>query len=143
IFANRAWDRITVFPFALGSEKGIETIHIAPKNTGTSRFDVTATGLPSDIFQETQSITVERFDDVAPFHKIVDARAFIKIDVEGHTVDVIAGMNRFLRSNICRLQIELFDRERDGVIASLRALGYEIAEVIGDDHYFVKRATAR
>lgn len=104
---------------------------------------MTATGLPSDIFQETQSITVERFDDVAPFHEIVDARAFIKIDVEGHTVDVIAGMNRFLRSNICRLQIELFDRERDGVIASLQALGYEIAELIGDDHYFVKRATAR
>ena len=61
---------------------------------------------------------------------------FVKIDVEGHELDVIKGSKRFLKNNFCLIQVEISHedslREFDIV---MNRLGYSLVKKI-DDYYY-------
>lgn len=61
---------------------------------------------------------------------------FVKIDVEGHELDVIKGSKKFLKNNFCLIQVEISHedslREFDIV---MNRLGYSLVKKI-DDYYY-------
>ena len=61
---------------------------------------------------------------------------FVKIDVEGHEVDVIKGSKKFLKNNFCLIQVEISyeDSLREFDIVMNR-LGYSLVKKI-DDYYY-------
>ena len=61
---------------------------------------------------------------------------FVKIDVEGHELDVIKGSKKFLKNNFCLIQVEISheDTLREFDIA-MNGLGYSLVKKI-DDYYY-------
>ena len=61
---------------------------------------------------------------------------FVKIDVEGHELDIIKGSKKFLKNNFCLIQVEISHedslREFDIV---MNRLGYSLVKKI-DDYYY-------
>jgi len=62
----------------------------------------------------------------------------MKVDVEGHELQVIRGATNLLESNATILQIEILDRSESsaGVRSLLNALGYTQILSAGPDKYF-------
>ncbi len=63
-------------------------------------------------------------------------RIAIKVDVEGHELETLAGMKSLLTSNRCFLQVESFDDHVAAVRRQLADLGYRLIREIGPDRYF-------
>jgi FkbM family methyltransferase len=132
-FANGIAGKFEAHRIALGSSAEERTIHFDPRSTGVSRFDVVDSGRAASAFSVSETVTVRRFDDVC---RLEGRRTFVKIDVEGHAPDVLAGMTRFLAANAAILQIEFSGDEGDRSRTHLDAAGYRPLGVIGADHYF-------
>lgn len=83
---------------------------------------------------DSQSVIVNKnkidnlFDDVGSIF-------FIKIDVEGHELQVVDGMYNILNRNKCFLQIESFGNE-GGLESKLLKMGYKMVESISPDFFF-------
>jgi len=89
---------ITINPVALGATAGTATLYKDSEITGLAsmtRRDISHVGLSMDI---TESITVETLDAYCEENKIsrID---FMKIDVEGHELDVLSGAKRMIEGN--------------------------------------------
>lgn len=61
-----------------------------------------------------------------------------KIDVEGHELEVLDGMEHLLRNNYGLWQIESLDENVAPLYARMKDLGYVLDRAIGHDHFFVK-----
>ena len=81
------------------------------------------------------SVTAVRLDDDLPCK---GERIAIKLDIEGHEVAALAGMQRTLAENDCFLQVECWPQNADAVIAAMAAQGYGLKHQIAVDHYFAK-----
>ena len=97
VFANRLDNKVTAHRLAL-SDKHIsgQTIYMDPKSTNLARFDVATADRPADVFRESETIDVARFDDILP---LGGRRAFVKIDVEGEAENCLIGMENFFAKN--------------------------------------------
>jgi FkbM family methyltransferase len=135
VFANRLDGKVTAHRVAL-SDKNIsgQTIHIDPNSTNLARFDVSTADRPADVFRESETISVARFDDILPLD---GRRAFVKIDVEGEAERCLAGMENFFAKNKGVVQIEVSDCE-PGVPAIMERYGWKLLRVIHLDHQFGK-----
>jgi FkbM family methyltransferase len=69
----------------------------------------------------------------------IDGPCFIKIDVEGHELEVLKGA-RSLLQRPCVLQIEMYDQgtKSKAINALMQELGYRCFFKIGADNYFAK-----
>jgi FkbM family methyltransferase len=119
-WANRPIATIRPFRLALSSDTGsayLEEPGNFDRNSGTSR--VTANGA------SCLRINVARLDDICSEHGAVD---FVKLDVEGHELEVLLGGRGVLESGRVRdLIFEDHTRSFDSPIASLLAsFGYII-----------------
>ena len=66
-----------------------------------------------------------------------DEKLSLKIDVEGHELNVLEGINKTLVSNKCVLQIEIFEKNFNSVNNYLLAMGYKkIYEVKNRSNFF-------
>jgi hypothetical protein len=63
-------------------------------------------------------------------------RVLVKIDVEGHESQVIAGISRLHRDNDCLVQAEVFDAGVSRLDALLGELGYINVAVFGHDRLY-------
>ncbi len=79
------------------------------------------------------SVPALPLDDAAPFSGRTIA---IKIDIEGHELDALKGMQNLLRDNRCLVQVECFDRNLAALSAALALLGYRLIHQIPPDRYF-------
>jgi FkbM family methyltransferase len=61
---------------------------------------------------------------------------FLKIDVEGHELEALAGMTGLLSGNKVFLQIESFGEQAVALADTLAKLGIRHCHRVGDDHYF-------
>lgn len=137
IFANRLDRKATAHRCALGAAPGIATIHIDPRSTGVSRFDLTASSQDPRRFAETEQVRISPGDD---YLDLKDQRVFAKIDVEGHTLSVLSGLTRFLTNNSGFLQVELY-QDGDAATKQLAQYGWLPSGRIGDDSYFERAST--
>lgn len=62
----------------------------------------------------------------------------IKIDVEGHELNALCGMRKFLTNNHCYLQVESLRKDRiDAVMSFMKELDYRYIFSLRDDHLFL------
>jgi FkbM family methyltransferase len=118
-------DRVEIRPIALSDHAGDSTLSIPVTHgvamTGYARLG--ADGEPDDCVR--LDVPVERLDDQG----LTDVR-FIKIDVEGHELEVLRGGERLLRRDRPTLLIEIEQRHLGegrtvaDVVSYLRDLGY-------------------
>lgn len=114
---------VTVRRDAASSRDG--AVRFAPasdRSTGQSRVDASGIEVPS-----------VRLDTV--FNQS-GASIALKIDVEGHELEVIEGAQRLLRHNRCFIQVECFPERIAALTAALREAGYAPAGEIENDRYF-------
>ncbi len=139
IFANRADATITAHRVAASDKAGRATIHVAPASSGVSRLDLAGVGDAADAGQFTAAEDIEtvRLDDLFAW----SGRAvFAKVDVEGHEIAALAGMENLLRNNDVELQVEVFEPNLVEIRAFLGRLGYRDVDRIENDFYFATAA---
>ena len=94
--------------------------------------ETNAPSLDAESFTEV-SVQTERLDDL---FSTKNKKLAMKIDIEGHELKALRGMNILLMANQCILQIESFEENFKACRELLEALGYHHLESISDDHYF-------
>ncbi len=137
IFANRLDAVITPHRIALSDRSGEAQIHIDPRSTGVSALEPERLARKRDVYRDSESVPLSRLDDLIGWE---NRRVFVKIDVEGHALKVLAGMERFLARNKVFAQIELLDGDREAIIEAMQASGYALEREISGDGYFHKTA---
>ena len=61
---------------------------------------------------------------------------FVKIDVEGHEMEVIMGSKNFLKNNFCLIQVEILDENKfNDFNLTMNKLGYKLVKQIEDYYY--------
>jgi FkbM family methyltransferase len=125
LFLNKLQDRINVYEYAISSTEGELRFH---------RFDDNNRGRSCIAENGEVVVKTARLDTLLNTeNKIIG----IKIDVEGHELDVISGMQETLKNNICILQIESFTDVFAALKKSMSEMGYVKMATIGSDHYFI------
>ena len=120
--------RITVHNIAASNKNGEETINLfRPSNgplhgTGSSLYKK---GMENKEIVETKKIIAQVLDDYLP-----DVEpSVVKIDVEGHELPVLQGMQKTLRRSKPRLIIEVWQHTRHEVLSFLESMGYHLEQV--------------
>ena len=71
------------------------------------------------------------------FIKLTNEKISIKIDVEGHELNVLEGMKNIIKKNKCILQIEVFKKNYEKLDNFLKLLGYKKTYEVKDrSNYF-------
>jgi FkbM family methyltransferase len=135
VFANRLDAKVDLYRTALGEMLGTAVIHIDPTSTGVSRLDVATAARDRGAFRETESVSVARFDDIVA---LAGRRVFLKMDVEGHARQALAGMTRLFADNFVIAQIELHDADHDSIVRMMTEQNFALLEMIGPDGYFAR-----
>lgn len=104
-------------------------LHYHPFYLGTSSLDSEWT----DRADHSVDVDVSVFDELVG---VSGERCFVKIDVEGSEVGVIAGMQRFLSGNKVFLQVEAIEKNYRLIHEQLQALGYrQVGKPFDNDYY--------
>jgi FkbM family methyltransferase len=119
---NKLIHPIHIHPFALSDVKRITDMYI-PNKVGTSGLrNYGGTSMyKTDGSDETTKTFVEchRLDDIYK-----GTPSVIKIDVEGHEIEVLKGAENVIKKHMPTLLIEIFDFENNEVPKYLKSLGY-------------------
>lgn len=110
------------FDVALGKEKSFGQ----PVSHASNRMQ-------SEIFasEDNTGIKIVALDDMD-----VAEADFAKIDVEGHTLDLLHGAGKTLARLKPALFVELFEHEKDACVELLERIGYRMLQALEDNNYF-------
>lgn len=114
--AEMSAGRVRLFETALGAAPGDAVLHVPRDHSPLATIDgnlAAAVGEPVDEMR----VPLARLDDLVP-----DAVSFIKLDVEGHELNVLEGARRLLVAHRPSLLVEAEERHRPGAVAAVRAL---------------------
>jgi FkbM family methyltransferase len=130
LFLSELVERVDLRREALSDRAGRASFYVDREHSGVSGFTPNA--------KASRPITVEtaRLDDMFDWNGLVIG---MKIDVEGAEAQVLAGMDRILRSNKVLLQIEIFPDNFSRVDAILMGLGFSPGQQISQDHDYTYR----
>jgi len=133
---NSLSDRITLHPFALGSKKDVVDMYVQKHHEGMCNYGGTSLYKSSHREDSGVQVRVERLDDV-----YTGTPCLLKIDVEGHELEVLKGAEQTLRKHRPNLYVEIF--EFDGPVPTfLRELGYTKVFPRPEDNYlFIHEAS--
>ena len=107
-------------------------------HTGMSRLAETAPAETNrDNFREVE-VLVDRLDAMVEPEE--GARIALKVDVEGHELEVLAGASELLQNFPCVIQMEILGEQQVRVRQLCKTFDLVLREVIDCDHYFVNRA---
>lgn len=135
IYLNDLNLKVDARRIALGDKVELASIYIEPKSTGRSRLDPNYSG-DRNAFTDRETVEIRRLDDCL---LMSGERVFIKIDVEGHALAVLRGMEGLLKRNLVHIQVELLEYDRESIIKFLYNIGYEMHVEIDVDGYFRPR----
>ena len=94
-------------------------------------------GIINDNKIKDNSIFFGNFKIGDEYIKLINRKIAIKIDVEGHELNVLEGLKQTLKKNKCILQIEIFEKKYALVNNFLSSLGYNVFfEVKNRSNYF-------
>lgn len=133
LYLNGFEHRVTTHPCGLSETAGEAVIHIDPRSTGISRLSLDHAQRDTKVFTQQETIQIAVLDAVLP---LSGRKAFVKIDTEGHELNVLRGMAAFLASNRCYLQVEVSPENEKGVDSLLQAAGYTYLRNAGDNAYY-------
>ncbi len=83
--------------------------------------------------QKTHLVRQVPFDD---HYRLATKSIVIKMDVEGHEFNALAGMARTLVDNACYVQVELYSERFDELKTLFAQFGYRYLRTRGIDHTF-------
>ena len=126
---NKLQKKIQTFNYGLGNKKQIlkGTSMTKGELFQTSGFSI------SEKNEHGEDVFVYIGDEVLDFKGEI---LTIKIDVEGHELFVLQGIEKTLKNNDCIVQIEIWDKNRKEIYAFLNNLDYEKSRSIDGDTYF-------
>ena len=128
IHLNDAEEQVKVFNVAVSDTSGSINYRRSitdPNNRGRSGVDLDG--------KLDTSLECVKLDDVL---EIKDSIIIVKIDVEGHELNVLNGMLKLLKLNRAFLQVEIFPNVLLEVKDLMEENGYEHVNSIDHDHYF-------
>lgn len=130
ILINEAHAGIRVHDYGISDRSGRIAFSAAgERNRGSSHVAGPAGA------EDGTAIEVRALDEVM---QPSGERIFIKIDVEGHELQAVAGMRHLLQANDCFLQIESFETNLPRLVSAMRDLGYRKEASVESDHYFTR-----
>ncbi len=118
---------VAVHPVALSDRSGYAPMS-APNPGNSGHKYVVDSG-------EGPRIPLKRLDECLAFD---GATLLIKLDVEGHEIAALSGMEELLRRNNGIVQVEAFAETRSTVAALMQNAGYRYHRSIGADHIFLR-----
>ena len=135
VFARDA--RVSLHEHALGSEAGAHVMHIASRDDSSSLLPITdvQTDLyPDTVESRTESVPVERLDDVLSVDEIVRP-SLLKLDIQGYELEALKGAEQLLLhfdyvySECAFCELYAGQALADSVIAFLAARGFQLRGV--------------
>ena len=124
LFLNKFESRIKVYDFGLSSDNKEVSFGIRKEGNRGGKT-----------IKETGNLKII----VKPLDKIFFEKSkncFLKIDVEGHEMDVIMGSKNFLKNNFCLIQVEILDSNKfNDFNFMMNNLGYTLIKQIEDYYY--------
>ena len=124
IFLNKYEREIEVYDFGLSSENNEVSFGIRKEGNRGGKT-----------IKETGDLKI----NVKPLDEVFLEKSkicFVKIDVEGHEMDVVMGSKGFLKNNYCLLQVEILNENSFKKFDFLmNGLGYSLINKI-DDYYY-------
>ena len=136
ILENNLGHKIETYNFGLGSKA--EKLFGGSNRKGellqSSGFSLL------DNINKSEQISIFRGDDILSLNNEIIT---IKIDVEGFELDVLKGLEKLLKNNLCYLQVEIWDHNNDSVFSLLNNLNYKFVETIEGDTYFSNEKKAK
>ena len=134
---NKIKNPINIYPIALSDRKEDVDMYIPNKVDRSGLRNYGGTSMyKTDGFDETTKTPVEchKLDDVYE-----GVPSLIKIDVEGHEMEVLRGAENTIKKYKPTLLIEIFDFENNEVPKYLKSLGYDDPEP-RPEHVYLYRA---
>jgi len=132
--------KVDAYRVALSDRPGRRIIHIDPISTGVSRLELADCKRDVSVFTQEEEIRTARFDDLVTLE---DRRIYLKIDVEGHALQALSGMERLFKSNKVFLQIEVDEATEQSVYELLLSYGMMLTNKIGTDWYLSPRRSVQ
>jgi FkbM family methyltransferase len=124
---------IAILPFALGDRNGVAMLHVPVKRSGSYGFGLSHIGAP-DRPGEREAVAVATLDEAAEVLGI-ERLDFVKADIEGYELRLIAGAAKTLRRFKPVLLIEVDESRltragttKEALWAAIVALGYRAVE---------------
>ncbi|MEW6132438.1 MAG: FkbM family methyltransferase [Pseudomonadota bacterium] len=133
LYLNGLDDRIKLHRCALSDKSGEVELYVDPHSTGVSTLLAAGERSRRTAYQASIRIEARVFDDMFPLNGV---RAFVKMDVEGAELMVLAGMRRFFADNQVVLQVETTDETRGQVDDFMTQAGYRALGCLGADAYY-------
>lgn len=134
LLLNNLNDRARTHPVGLSNKSGsITFLRNKGNSTGHSRIAETApSSTRSEKFEEI-SIPIATADSV--LNGIAGQRILIKIDVEGHEIQVCEGATNLLSANVCYVQMEILEDQERRIAELESRAGLRLVHQIGSDCY--------
>ncbi|MER3427206.1 MAG: hypothetical protein C4334_03760 [Pyrinomonas sp.] len=129
--------KVELYDLALSSSEGEAVLHRSdePKDFDAGKRNLGTHSLHFNAARHATSATVVRTSRLDRLLPLRGERVVVKIDVEGHELEVLRGMTEFLESNQCLLLVELFGGNVDVAIALLSKQGYVLRERFAEANY--------
>jgi FkbM family methyltransferase len=135
LLLNSATHRIHTYSLGISSSSGLQAFYMhRSTNTGRSKLNTGNTPINADD-NATINISTVTIDSIV---NTSNSSLCFKIDVEGHELSVIDGMQRTLSNNQCVLQIEIKPENYSDATLRLSKLGYNEIRRIDDDYFFIR-----
>lgn len=130
---NNLDDVINCSTLALSDEEGTSNMDVISELSGRNSLSSTAIHRTATVKRNVhvKTSTVDNLFDISA------NRIALKIDVEGHELQVLHGAINLLKNNTTIIQIEILDAHNDREATQLLdTLGYRKLFTAGPDHYF-------
>jgi len=119
----------------LVSEECSDGIEYGTVHGASGRNSIVSTSIWSEegfsSIKKVESVTIDT--EIAVEDEVIG----MKVDVEGHEINVLRGASNLLSKNKVLIQIESYSAEHTKELTSyLTSLNYRLMSVIGPDHYF-------
>ncbi|CAG0956401.1 hypothetical protein GEOBC_00484 [Geobacteraceae bacterium] len=135
IFLNNLNQKVKTHALGLSNHKGeIEFLRNKGNSTGQSRIAETAPDTTKSQNFIIEKITIDTLDD--SLNAINGERVLVKIDVEGHEMEVCAGAVNFFQNNHCYIQMELLNNHENKCNTLCEQYNLKLIHRIESDFYF-------
>lgn len=132
IAQNAYASKIKTHQIALSDQAGTKAFGVISELSGANCIIDTSIH-PEQKFTQRVNVRTSELDSVLNISQRVIS---IKIDVEGHELQVLRGAAQTLTNNRCIVQIEDYQAENNGQITFLLNSGYKWLFNVGPDNYF-------
>lgn len=133
LYLNGLDNRVSLHNCALNDQSGQIELFIDPSSTGVSTLLPAEMRSRQEAYKTSIQVEARVFDEIFSFS---GTRALVKMDVEGAELMVLAGMSRFLSSNLSVLQVETTPQTLEQVDAFMGQAGYRSLGRLGADTYY-------